>query len=41
MGTTMVAVAVPRWMLPAPHIEGRSVPAMYQRGLIFTPSALK
>ena len=26
MGTTMVAVAVPRWMLPAPHIDGRSVP---------------
>src|SRR2546426_6543425 len=28
-------------MLPAPHMDGRSVPAMYQRGLILSPSALK
>ncbi len=41
MGTTMVAVAVPRWMLPAPHIDGRSVPAMYQRGLTLRPSVLE
>src|SRR2546422_7084227 len=41
MGTTMVAVAVPRWMLPAPHMLGRSVPAMYQRMLTLRPSCLK
>ena len=41
MGTTIVAVAVPRWMLPAPHIDGRSGPEMYQRGLTLMPSALK
>src|SRR5438093_8363288 len=41
MGTTIVAVAVPRWMLPAPHMLGRSVPAMYQRMLTLSPSALK
>src|SRR2546425_6348027 len=28
-------------MLPAPHMDGRSVPAMYQRGLILSPSALR
>src|SRR3989442_7204108 len=28
-------------MLPAPHMDGRSVPAMSQRGLILSPSALK
>src|SRR6267143_1060718 len=41
MGTTIVAVAVPRWMLPAPHMLGRSVPAMYQRMLTLRPSCLK
>src|SRR5439155_1575281 len=41
IGTTIVAVAVPRWMLPAPHIDGRSVPAMYQRGLTLIPCSLK
>ena len=28
-------------MLPAPHIEGRSVPAMYQRGLTLMPFGLE
>src|SRR5947207_8443673 len=28
-------------MLPAPHIDGRSVPAMYQRGLTLIPCSLK
>src|ERR1051326_6110342 len=41
IGTTMVAVAVARWMLPAPHIDGSSGPLMYQRGFTLTPSSLK